>query len=326
MSAQFTVDTERIQAASGDIARISSEIDSQVTAMMARLTGLQGAWTGTASARFQALVGEWQGTQKQVRASLDSIGAVLAANPLAAQADGRNAPSDTLDLNRSFPGRPRGSLTSRLADTLFREVIRKSDFGIDLHTAGGERTNYPQVRADLSNSGVAELAQAFGCPLMIDGAGPEGSLRRVAVEAGVPTVVYEAGSPRRLEKPFIAVGIAGVLNVLRHLKMMPGEPVSPPLRFAIGRTHWVRARAGGILDLKVDLGQPLRRGQAISVNTNPFGRERSQLKAPHAGIVLGLTQLPLVHPGDAICHIARLEPREIEAWREYWDLNGRIRP
>jgi WXG100 family type VII secretion target len=79
MSAQFQVDTDRIQAASGDIARISGEIDTQVSAMMARLTGLQDAWTGAASARFQALVAEWQGTQKQVRASLDSIGAVLGA-------------------------------------------------------------------------------------------------------------------------------------------------------------------------------------------------------------------------------------------------------
>ena len=79
MSAQFQVDTERIQAASGDIARISGEIDGQVTAMMSRLTSLQDAWTGTASARFQSLVGEWQSTQKQVRASLDSIGGVLAA-------------------------------------------------------------------------------------------------------------------------------------------------------------------------------------------------------------------------------------------------------
>ncbi|GAB3442773.1 WXG100 family type VII secretion target [Phycicoccus ginsengisoli] len=79
MSAQFQVDTERIQAASGDIARISGEIDGQVTAMMSRLTALQDAWTGTASARFQSLVGEWQATQKQVRASLDSIGGVLAA-------------------------------------------------------------------------------------------------------------------------------------------------------------------------------------------------------------------------------------------------------
>ena len=79
MTAQFQVDTGQIQAASGDIARISSEIDGQVTAMMARLNGLQGAWTGSASARFQALVSEWQGTQRQVRASLDSIGGVLSA-------------------------------------------------------------------------------------------------------------------------------------------------------------------------------------------------------------------------------------------------------
>jgi 6 kDa early secretory antigenic target len=79
MSAQFTVDTERISAASGDITRIAGEIDAQVGAMMGRLTSLQGAWTGTASTRFQALVAEWQGTQRQVRASLDSIGGVLAA-------------------------------------------------------------------------------------------------------------------------------------------------------------------------------------------------------------------------------------------------------
>jgi uncharacterized protein len=233
---------------------------------------------------------------------------------------------DRRDLNRGFPGSRRGSLTARLAETLFREVIRKSDFGIDLHTAGGERTNYPQVRADLARPGVAELASAFGCSLIVAGAGPEGSLRRTAVAAGVPTIVYEAGSARRLERPVIAVGIAGVLNVLRHLRMMPGEPALPPLRLLIDRTRWIRSKTGGILDLRVDLGQPLRRGQAISVNTNPFGRERSQLKAPYAGVVLGLTQLPLVHPGDAICHVARLAPREIDAWEEYWSENGRMGP
>ena len=101
-----------------------------------------------------------------------------------------------------------------------------------------------------------------------------------------------------------------MLNVLRHLKMMPGEPASPPLRLWIERTRWIRSRkAGGILELKVDLGQPLRRGQAISVNTNPFGRERASSRRPAPAIVLGLTQLPLVHPGDAICHVARVDPR-----------------
>ncbi|MEA2563720.1 MAG: uncharacterized protein QOH06_5224 [Acidobacteriota bacterium] len=225
---------------------------------------------------------------------------------------------DRRDLNRSFPGSPKGSLTARLADTLFREIIRQSDFGLDLHTGGGERTNYPQIRADLSDPRVAELADAFGIPLIVGGVGPEGSLRSVATAAGVPTVVYEAGSARRLERPFIQVGIAGILNVLRFLRMMPGETVEPPLRLRIERTHWVRAQAGGILDLQVALGQPVRRGAPISLNTNPFGRGRTQLKSPYGGLVLGLTQLPLVHSGDPVCHIARLEAGELEAWESHW--------
>ncbi|HEX5716108.1 MAG TPA: succinylglutamate desuccinylase/aspartoacylase family protein [Thermoanaerobaculia bacterium] len=225
---------------------------------------------------------------------------------------------DRRDLNRSFPGSPKGSLTARLADTLFREIVRQSDFGLDLHTGGGERTNYPQIRADLSDPRTAELADAFGIPLVVGGVGPEGSLRRVATAAGVPTVVYEAGSARRLERPFIQAGIAGILNVLRFLRMMPGETVEPPVRLRIERTHWIRAQSGGILDLQVALGQPVRRGTPISLNTNPFGRGRSQLKSPYGGLVLGLTQLPLVHSGDPVCHIARLEAEELAAWESHW--------
>ena len=184
---------------------------------------------------------------------------------------------DRRDLNRSFPGSRKGSLTARLADVLFREVIRQSDFGLDLHTAGGERANYPQIRADLANPAVVELAGAFGCPLIVGGAGPEGSLRRTAVAAGVPTVVYEAGSARRFERPFIEVGIQGVLNVLRHLKMMPGG-ARRAAAAALDRAHpldplaqgWDprpqggarRAAAPGAVDL--DPQQPFRHASAAS--------------------------------------------------------------
>jgi len=229
---------------------------------------------------------------------------------------------DRRDLNRSFPGSVRGSLTSRVAKVLFDEVVRRSDYGIDLHTAGGERSNYPQVRADLDHPAAAALATAFGCPFAVHGAGPDRSLRRAAVKAGVPTIVFEAGSPRRLERPAIEAGKGGVVNVLRHLAMTPGEPVAPPLAIRVRESGWIRARAGGILDLKVVLGQPVARGDEISLNTNPFGRERSVLKAPHPGVVLGLTQLPLVHPGDAICHLARLERGELVAWRDLWRRSG----
>lgn len=79
MAAQFQVDTDCIVAASADIARISADIDGQVGVMLARLTGLQDAWTGSASAQFQGVVAQWRGTQQQVRESLDAIGRVLGA-------------------------------------------------------------------------------------------------------------------------------------------------------------------------------------------------------------------------------------------------------
>ncbi|CAN7316400.1 WXG100 family type VII secretion target [Knoellia sp. LjRoot47] len=79
MATQFQVDTDRISAASGDIARISGEIEAQVAQMLARLTALQDAWKGGAATQFHGVVTQWQGTQRQVQASLDSIGQVLAA-------------------------------------------------------------------------------------------------------------------------------------------------------------------------------------------------------------------------------------------------------
>lgn len=233
---------------------------------------------------------------------------------------------DGRDLNRSFPGSADGSFTARLAHRVFHDVVRRSDFGIDLHTAGGDRANFPHVRADMADPRVAELAAAFGCLLVVHGRGPDGSLRRVAVEAGVPTVVYEAGSARVFERRFIDAGLRGVLNVMRHLGMAADGAVrEPPLRLDVKKSTWLRANAGGILDLKVSLGEPVRRGQVISVNTNPFGRERSQLTSPAGGVVIGLTRSPLVHPGDAICHVARLRARDVSRWRDYLEAE-RISP
>lgn len=232
---------------------------------------------------------------------------------------------DGRDLNRSFPGTPDGSFSSRLAHRIFQDVLERSDFGVDLHTAGGDRANYPHVRADLDHPEAARLAAAFGAPVVIHGKGPKGSLRRVATDSGVPTVVYEAGSSRVFERRFIDAGLSGVLAVLRHLEMLdagagappPSGRRSAPFQLEVKKSTWLRANAGGILDLRVSLGDAVKKGQVISINTNPFGRERNQLVSPSGGIVIGLTRSPLVHPGDPICHLARLRAREVARWREH---------
>ena len=72
----FTVDTDRIQAAASDMSGIAAEIESSVGAMHARLTSLEGSWTGAAATEFQGLVGEWSALQGRVREDLAQISAL----------------------------------------------------------------------------------------------------------------------------------------------------------------------------------------------------------------------------------------------------------
>ena len=103
---------------------------------------------------------------RQVIADLDpkdfrgTLIAVPIVNVLGFMTGDRYLP-DRRDLNRSFPGSPRGSLASRIAHLFMREVVAKCEVGIDLHTGADRRSNLPQVRADLDDPRTRELAEAF---------------------------------------------------------------------------------------------------------------------------------------------------------------------
>ena len=214
---------------------------------------------------------------------------------------------DRRDLNRCFPGSKAGSLSRRLAWAFFNSVIRNCTHLLDLHSAATGRTNFPNVRADLSWPGCGELARAFGCELIVHGKGPEGGLRRSAVEAGIAAVILEAGEPRKIEPTVLEIGVRGVMNVLRHLKMTSGPLVRPPYQTIVKRTRWLRAQSGGLLRFHVAPGDIVERGQAISTSFSVFGEQQNVLHAPKDGIVLGMTTMPAVKPGEPICHLAMPE-------------------
>ena len=222
---------------------------------------------------------------------------------------------DRRDLNRCFPGSQSGSLTSRMASVLFEQIIRKCDYGIDLHTAASSRTNFPNVRGDLSNPGVQRLAKAFGCELMVNGNGPVGSLRREATKAECPTIILEAGEPCKIEPGILEIGVRGVHNVLKELKMIPGDLIRPAYQTRISKSLWVRSEVGGILRFHVTPGDLVTKGDAIATNASVFGREQNVLASPVDGIVLGMTTLPLVKPGEPVCHIA-VPGRSLKAIRK----------
>lgn len=131
---------------------------------------------------------------------------------------------DRRDLNRAFPGNALGSNTSLIASIVYELLTKHCNALIDLHTGSFDRANLPQVRVDLSNERAAELAKRFGAAVVLGGPGPNGSLRRAMMNAGIPAIIYEAGLPLRFEPEEIARGVQGVRNVMIHLGMVTGEP------------------------------------------------------------------------------------------------------
>ena len=152
---------------------------------------------------------------------------------------GRRDLPDGRDLNRAFPGSASGGSAARMAHALFAPVIRPCDALVDLHAGSPARLALPQIRTDLSNPEALALARAFGAAVVLDGAGPPGSLRRAALDTGVPAVVYVAGAPRRFEADEITLGTQGIRRVMAHLGMLAREP-APPAATVYRHARWVR--------------------------------------------------------------------------------------
>ncbi len=232
-----------------------------------------------------------------------SLVLVPVVNILAFERLSRYSP-DRRDLNRSFPGKMTGSLTSRLARVIRDEIVARCQYGIDLHTAAARRTNYPNVRVDLKGEETARLSELFGAEIVLGGPGPRGSLRRVASKAGCPTLVLEAGEVWKVEPAVVEYAIRGIHNVLVGLGMVSGKVVQPAYRIVLQKTRWIRAQAGGFLQFHAHPGDLLKKGEPIATNTTLVGREQNVLVAPADAILIGITTMPAVSPGDVVCNLA----------------------
>ena len=213
---------------------------------------------------------------------------------------------DRRDLNRSFPGSAKGSIAARLANTFYTEVVSKADYGIDMHTGAINRSNLPQIRANLDDKKTLELANCFGVPVIINANIRDNSLRASVSELGVPVLIYEAGEALRFDEMSIRAGLRGILNVMRLIGMLPAKraakrAVKPVLARSMS---WVRAPSSGIFNTDVSLGSSVSKGQRLATISDPLGDSSEILVAPFDGIIIGRNNLPLAHEGDALFNVA----------------------
>jgi predicted deacylase len=203
-----------------------------------------------------------------------TIAAVPLMNPLSFAGGTYFTPQDGFNLSSAFPGDGEGGLTARMARLIFEEGLQKVDYVIDLHcnpegsmmfTYAHEPT-YDQVAAR-----GYELARAFGLttvdrppkPTHIPGRG----MLDVCHELGKPGILVEFVPYYSINRAAVAVGVRGMLNVLKTLKMIDGE-VEPQKDVLVipGRLGILHATAskGGIVLPRVAEGVEVKKGQTVA--------------------------------------------------------------
>ena len=221
--------------------------------------------------------------------------------------------SDRRDLNRFFPGEAKGSMASRIAWSLFNEVIVHCDFLVDMHTGSLRRTNMPQIRADIRNEKVADLTEGFGKVVVIHSTGSPGMLRFAAVDHGITAVTLEVGESLRIQEDQIDIGVSSINRLLEHQGMYSrlftwGEP--EPIYY---KSSWIRAERGGILFSKKKQGDMVKVDEVLGTITDPITNETSDILSTANGRIIGMAVDQFVMPGYGCYHIGIEASEEVLA-------------
>lgn len=211
--------------------------------------------------------------------------------------------SDGKDVNRSFPGSSNGSLASRVAAALTKNVLPLIDVGIDFHTGGSARYNFPQVRYSGKHLESFELAKVFAAPYIIAKPAIDKSLRKIMVSQGKSHLVFEGGESLRYDGFSIDNGIAGTKRVMQHLGMINKAP--EPMRKVIvfEKSSWVRASRSGLFRWTQQSGAKVSKGEPLGFINDPYGENKNTVLAHQDGYIIGHNNAPVVSAGDALFHI-----------------------
>lgn len=209
---------------------------------------------------------------------------------------------DGKDLNRSFPGTATGSLASRIAYNFTKGILPLIDIGLDFHTGGDIRTNYPQVRYNFANEFSRDLAYAMQPPFILNAPLRDKSLRKEAAKYEKPILVYEGGESQRFDKFAISEGVKCVQRLMNKLGMADID-VPEGTTTVLNNSAWVRARAAGLFMPRADYGERIRKNQVIAEINGPYGEFSIKHKSPANGWVVGINRMAVVNEGDALFHI-----------------------
>ena len=240
---------------------------------------------------------------------------VPAMNYPAFRAGTRTSPIDKGNMNRSFPGRPDGTVTEKIADYFQRVLLPRADIVFDFHSGGKTLDFVPFCAAHILPDKEQErrafaAVEAFSAPysmkmLEIDAVGMYDT---AAEEMGKVFVTTELGGGGTATARSAGIAKRGIRNVLRHAGILAGEVEQQA-------TQWLDMPSGdcfcfaeedGMIEPLVDLGEPVEAGQVVA-RIYPVGRTGmapQDIRAKLTGILAARHFPGLVKSGDSVSVVA----------------------
>lgn len=250
-----------------------------------------------------------------------------ALNTPAVVAGLRVSPIDGLDMNRSFPGQPNGTVTRIIAHYVHDVILPLCDAVLDLHAGGYSLNLYPYISmhflADTQQMAATRAAlEAFQAPLglIMEEFTGEGLLDYAVERMGKIFLCAEIGGNARLTPQTVQMTEVGTRNFLKHLNILPGEIEDcqsrglPPMRLmeTPDEENYHMVTVDGIYETFFEPGAMVTAGQAIGQVhfVQQPDRETAVVVAQRSGMLIGTRGPGFVDPGDCVALIASDFERE----------------
>jgi predicted deacylase len=236
----------------------------------------------------------------------------------AAEAGCRVSPIDEGNLNRLYPGDPRGTPSEMIAHYHEEVILPLADYAVDLHS-GGTSMVYPATllrgpaHSPAEEAGLAMLTEAFDLPYawVFTGGGGTGSTARTAMGAanrkGVINIMAELGGAGGVTPDILRRTERGLSRILHAAGMLPGYVADAAegtrALHALGCAY---AYTAGLFEPLKEIGDDVAEGETVARIHHPDtpGQPPCAVAAPYAGIVLARRALAPVRRGDALFQIA----------------------
>ncbi|TDF39257.1 hypothetical protein EYS14_06955 [Alteromonadaceae bacterium M269] len=227
-------------------------------------------------------------------------------------------PFDRKNLNRSFPGKAKGTQTERIAWAVSQQVVAKADFLIDLHSGDGAEWLAPFVGVyggPLSSNYEQALAvaESFNFPNIIrykmntqEQVDRRRSLNRQGVAAKIPTILVEIGQHGSTDDEHIKAMMNGLTATLRTLgisKAQTNNAQASSPRYFDG-TNSVPVKHSGLWFPKQKVGRFVEKGEILGTLKDYFGNTLETIKSPYSGYAVYGLAGPPVKEGESVMTIA----------------------